>query len=148
MTQLAEYYGGASLAVGDERFSDVGAAAAARGGVGAAAATFERDAEEAARVDAAAERGRRIASAGIPARDIAACAYCHGPDRVARNPLFPPLAGQPLRYLEEQLELWVREGGRGGTPYAHVMQEAAKELRPQEIRDVAAYYARLPVEDP
>lgn len=95
--------------------------------------------------DAAAalvERGRRLAIEGDAARDIASCAYCHGPERVARNPLFPAIAGQPRDYLVRQLELWVA-GGRGGTRFAHVMSEAVGELTPADIEALAAYYAEL-----
>ena len=34
--------------------------------------------------------------------------------------------------------------GRGGTPYAHLMERAAAQLEPGDIRDLAAYYANLP----
>lgn len=100
-------------------------------------------ADDAAATERLRERGRLIAADGIPSRDVAPCAYCHGPEQVARNPLFPRLAGQPRTYLERQLELWTA-GGRAGTDYAEVMYEAAKELEPDEVAAVAAYYAALP----
>ncbi|MBN1236949.1 MAG: c-type cytochrome [Gammaproteobacteria bacterium] len=90
--------------------------------------------------------GRRIATEGFALRGVAPCAYCHGPDPVARNPLFPDLAGQPQRYLARQLEQWTRGGGRGGTEYAEVMYEAARRLEPDEIDAVAQYYASLPTQ--
>jgi cytochrome c553 len=101
---------------------------------------------DAAAAQATLEQGRLIAAEGVAARGVAPCAHCHGPEQVAQNPLFPPLAGQPQRYVERQLEQWLRDGGRGGTPYAEVMSKAVKRLSSEEIEAVAAYYASLPVQ--
>jgi cytochrome c553 len=87
-------------------------------------------------------RGESIAQRGIPERDVPACAACHGPGATRRNPIFPVLAGQHAEYLALQLTLFQKEE-RGGTSYAHLMRSAAAALTPEEIRDVAAYYAAL-----
>jgi cytochrome c553 len=94
-------------------------------------------------LDAAARRGRAIALDGVPTRDVPACAHCHGPNVVADNPLFPPLAGQPADYLRAQLELWAADRRGGGTPYADLMRYAVGRLDASEVADVAAYYAAL-----
>jgi cytochrome c553 len=89
------------------------------------------------------ERGRAIATGGLPERRIPSCIDCHGPTAEPRNPHYPTLAGQPAGYLVQQLELFKKDH-RGGTPYAHLMQEVAPRLTPQEIESVAHYYASLP----
>jgi cytochrome c553 len=92
-----------------------------------------------------AQRGRAIAHEGVPRRNVPACVHCHGPAAAANNPLFPRLAGQDEAYLVAQLELW-SEGIRGGTAWAVVMNEVARDLEPDEIRDVAAWFASQPAE--
>ena len=89
------------------------------------------------------ERGRKLAMEGDGLRRIPACSQCHGPGAKEHNRLYPTLAGQPASYLALQLQLFAR-GGRGGTPYAHLMERAAAKLEPGDIRDLAAYYANLP----
>ncbi|MEW6297621.1 MAG: c-type cytochrome [Thermodesulfobacteriota bacterium] len=91
----------------------------------------------------AIERGKEIASRGIPGQRVPACVHCHGPGATRRNPAYPELAGQYADYLALQLELF-RKGHRGGTAYAHIMHEVADELTPEQMRDVALYYASLP----
>ena len=92
---------------------------------------------------AAVARGRQLALRGDGTRRIPACVGCHGPERGDRNRMYPEIAGQHPAYLALQLQLFAR-GGRGGTRYAHVMERAAAGLEPDEIRDLAAYYASLP----
>jgi len=93
--------------------------------------------------EAARRRGEIIARRGIPAQGVPACTHCHGPGAVARNPLFPALAGQHADYLVTQLELW-RAGRRGGTSYAPLMTTVAGRLEAGQMRDVAAYFSSLP----
>ncbi len=90
----------------------------------------------------AIRRGRKLAREGDGARRIPACGQCHGPDASERNRLYPDLAGQPASYLALQLQLFAK-GGRGGTRYAHLMERAAARLEPDDIRDLASYYASL-----
>ena len=90
----------------------------------------------------AVERGREIAVLGIPSKRVPACASCHGPSSTPRNPIYPNLAGQHAEYLALQLELFKKDI-RGGTPYAHIMRSVAARLTPEQIRDVALYYASL-----
>lgn len=97
----------------------------------------------------AIERGRAIAHDGIPSQRVPACVDCHGPGAPRRNPVYPDLAGQHADYLVLQLTLFQKEL-RGGTAYAHLMRPVATRLTPEQMRDVALYYASLtsPVDGP
>ncbi len=88
-------------------------------------------------------RGRQLAEAGDGLRRIPACAACHGPGTGERNRMYPRIDGQYAGYIALQLRLF-REGGRGGTEFAPVMERAAAALSDRDIADVAAYYASLP----
>jgi cytochrome c553/cytochrome c5 len=90
----------------------------------------------------AIDRGRLIAQEGIPSQRVPACVACHGPGDIPRNPIYPTLAGQYADYLVLQLELFKNEN-RGGTAHAHLMRLVAPRLTPEQIRDVALYYASL-----
>jgi cytochrome c553 len=84
-------------------------------------------------------RGATIASRGVPERDIPACVECHGPTAHPKNPAYPRLAGQHVRYLREQLQL-LRERRRGGSANVTLMHVFVDRLRQDEIRDVTLYY--------
>jgi cytochrome c553 len=101
-----------------------------------------RDAD-ATNVDAsAAERGRTIATTGVPDRDIPACGECHGPTQAPKNPAYPKLSGQYVRYLTSQLTL-LQERRRGGSPHVNLMHVFVDRLRPSVISDVAQSYSSL-----
>jgi cytochrome c553 len=91
----------------------------------------------------ALERGKAIARHGIPSQRVPSCMHCHGPGTAHRNPMYPELAGQYADYLVLQLELFKR-AQRGGSAYAHLMSPVATRLTPEQMRDVALYYASLP----
>jgi cytochrome c553 len=93
----------------------------------------------------AVQRGELIATEGIRAQRVPACVECHGPRASRAKPEYPRLAGQPAKYLEAQLTLF-REGQRGGSDHAHLMQPIASRLKPEQARDVAAYFASLAAE--
>ena len=92
---------------------------------------------------AAIARGRQLAERGVPARGVPSCIHCHGPKRSPRNPMYPGITGQYASYLKQQLELFTA-GTRGGSAYAHVMHSAAQRLTPEQMQDLADYYASLP----
>lgn len=85
------------------------------------------------------EHGRRIAHEGIRERRVPACVECHEPSGRRTNPAYPSLAGQPVAYLVRQLELF-KDGHRGGSSYAHLMQPVAARLEPEEMQAVARYF--------
>src|SRR5688500_13808665 len=90
----------------------------------------------------AIDRGEAIATIGIPERDIPACAECHGPSERPKNPSYPQLSGQHLRYLRSQLEL-LQGRRRGGTGNVNLMHVFVDRPHPDVIRDVTLYYATL-----
>ena len=91
------------------------------------------------------ELGRRIVLEGIPTQKVPACRSCHGERGRKKNPFYPYLAGQPEWYLSEQLQLW-KEGERGGTQYAHLMDEIARQMTKEQIDAVSAWYAEQPAD--
>jgi cytochrome c553 len=89
---------------------------------------------------AAVARGAALALRGVPERDIPACVECHGPTDQPKNPAYPRLEGQDLRYLRQQLRL-LQERRRGGSPRVNLMHAFVDRLRPDDIDDVTLYYA-------
>lgn len=84
----------------------------------------------------------RLYGQGDPARGLASCASCHGPQGQGDGAANPPLAGQPAPYLAEQLAAWRRSERRsdGG----NVMLEISRRLSPPEAAALARYAASLP----
>jgi cytochrome c553 len=93
--------------------------------------------------DGSIARGRTIATGGVPERDIPACAECHGPTTLPKNPAYPKLSAQHVRYLVSQLRL-LQERRRGGTANVNLMHIFVNRLQEDDIRDVASYYSALP----
>ena len=53
------------------------------------------------------ETGKKRAVEGdFSTRGLPACVQCHGPGGLGVGSIFPPLAGQPFKYIEEQLAAW------------------------------------------
>ncbi|MET0582508.1 MAG: c-type cytochrome [Pseudoxanthomonas sp.] len=67
-----------------------------------------------------------------------ACAACHGADGNSSDPQDPRIAGQSERYAAHQMAL-IASGQRGGPAVA--MVPFVKDLSPQDMRDIAAYFA-------
>ncbi|MGD8587385.1 MAG: c-type cytochrome [Chromatiales bacterium] len=86
------------------------------------------------------ETGKQLAMQGN-GKGAAPCVGCHGADgggNAAAN--FPRLAGLDGDYLAKQLQDFI-----SGTRNNPIMQPIASALSKQEIDDVAAYYASLPL---
>jgi cytochrome c553 len=88
--------------------------------------------------------GKRIFEDGIPERNVAACAACHGPNAEGRGQ-FPRLAGQLYPYTIKALSNWSSERGQipGKPDVSVVMAPVAHSLSRQEIEAVAAYVGTL-----
>ncbi|MCE2949762.1 MAG: c-type cytochrome [bacterium] len=69
-----------------------------------------------------------------------ACAGCHGADGNSAIPANPTLAGQHAGYTAKQLANF-----KSGERKNAIMQGFAAALSPQDMLDVAAFYARQPV---
>jgi cytochrome c553 len=67
------------------------------------------------------------------------CAACHGANGVSVGPAIPNLAAQRAAYLEAQLKA-LKEGARKNP----IMNAIAAQLTPEEMANVAAYFASLP----
>jgi cytochrome c553 len=88
------------------------------------------------------EAGRIIAMQGVSDGGIPPCLACHHPDAL---PIYPRLAGQSARYIENQLRLW-RSVETRHTPTAAIMAPIVQRLTDPQIEAVAAYFASLPAE--
>ena len=69
----------------------------------------------------------------------AVCAACHGATGVSVSDAIPNLAAQRAGYLEAQLK-----GLKEGTRKNAIMNAIASQLTPEDIANVAAYFASLP----
>ena len=75
---------------------------------------------------------------GAPMRNIAPCASCHG--GIERKPGAPWMESMPKEYLVAELNAFAR-GTRRNDALAQ-MRNMARSLTPQEIDEVASFYAR------
>ncbi len=87
-------------------------------------------------------------TAGLAQADAAAgknkaraCAVCHGVLGLSSAPDTPSLAGQPERYLADQLKAY-----RSGKRHHEVMAVMARPLSDDDIADLSAWFASLVVE--
>ncbi len=75
------------------------------------------------------------------------CVACHGADGNSQITTYPKLAGQHAKYIEKQLKdlkLGMSSGGKQGR-YDPVMSAMAMPLSEEDMADVAAYFASLPI---
>jgi len=103
--------------------------------------------------------GAWIALRGAWDRNIPECTLCHGPSGLGVGNVFPPLAGQPTSYLENQLKSWkgnppAKAGKRAAKAPVNtgitrqndpngLMQHIAASLTDAEIKAVAEYFGNL-----
>ncbi len=86
--------------------------------------------------------GAELALHGRWSQNVPACTRCHGEAGVGVGERFPPLAGQPSRYIESQLLAW-QQGTRHGEPLG-LMQGIASHLSASDVHAVAAYFGVPP----
>ncbi|MGZ5179816.1 MAG: c-type cytochrome [Ramlibacter sp.] len=87
-----------------------------------------------------------LAGRGDDARQVQACANCHGPQGIGDAASNPYLAGQHANYLTATLAAW-KSGDRNNDPSGQ-MPRIAKALTDDEVRTLVAYYAGLPAPAP
>ena len=93
-------------------------------------------------VDAAVlAAGEQLAERGDTARQLVACANCHGPLGIGLPPAIPSLAGQTSGYLSAQLKAW--QQGERSNDDGGLMAAVANRLNDTDIAAVAAYYATV-----
>lgn len=71
------------------------------------------------------------------------CVLCHGEDGRSRTPVAPNLAGQNAAYMERALHRF-QTGQRDGDG----MNAVARVLTPDDIRELAEWYATQPCASP
>jgi cytochrome c553 len=71
----------------------------------------------------------------VPAA-VATCQACHGRDGVGIVGIYPTLSGQHADYLEQTLNDY-----RKGTRKNGIMAPFASQLKPEEVKEVAEYFA-------
>ncbi|EEX95576.1 cytochrome c4 precursor [Vibrio orientalis CIP 102891 = ATCC 33934] len=77
------------------------------------------------------------------------CVACHGADGNSQLAMYPKIAGQHAKYIEKQLKefkLGMTSGGKQGR-VDPVMGGMAMPLSEQDMKDLAVYYASLPISD-
>ena len=68
-----------------------------------------------------------------------ACAGCHGTDGVSAGPAAPTIAGMSAEALEERMTAY-----REGTMHSTIMARIAKGYTEEEVKAMAAHFAKLP----
>ncbi len=85
------------------------------------------------------ERGETLATRGDPAKNIPACAACHGKAFGGMQPGIPGLVGLNFDYIAAQLSAWKTGARRANAP--DCMHEVATRLVATDISAVAKWLA-------
>jgi len=85
------------------------------------------------------ERGEDLALRGKPEYGLPACVSCHGPKGEGFGAVFPPLAGQPLQYLIQQIDKW--QTGKRDNDHLSLMKNVAVQLTDGDKVNVASYFS-------
>jgi cytochrome c553 len=91
-------------------------------------------------------RGEALARRGDAAREVPACADCHGSQLTGALPSMPGLLGLPRDYVIAQLGAW-RTGARHAVA-PDCMSEVARRLSPEDLLAVATWLSAQPVPQP
>ena len=86
------------------------------------------------------QAGRAIFETGVSAKNIPACATCHGPEGKGNGDV-SRIAGQHADYLMKQLVVFQRTDER---PEGSVMKVIAHDLTREDIENVAAFAPAMP----
>ena len=88
--------------------------------------------------------GQQIYRGGLPARGVAACIACHGPNG-AGNPLaaYPRISAQHAAYTTKQLNAYAAGDRRSDVDVNQMMRNVAGLLFEDEIRALASYVQGL-----
>jgi cytochrome c553 len=89
------------------------------------------------------ERGRVLTTAGDAAKNLPACAACHGSALTGTAPAIPGLLGVPRDYLNAQFGAWSNKARRAQSP--DCMAQVASRLSAEDLGAVTAFLAAQPV---
>jgi len=87
-------------------------------------------------------RGQDIVLHGAPARQVPACAACHGSKLTGMEPAIPGLVGLHADYISAQIGAW-RSGSRHAIA-PDCMHEIATRLTDEDVNAVAAWLSTQP----
>jgi cytochrome c553 len=90
----------------------------------------------------ALEKGKTLVTTG--GADTIACVFCHGPD-LRGLALVPPLRGRSPSYIARQLHDFQQQTRHG--PWAPLMTQVVAHLTADDIVNLSAYIASLPVNE-
>lgn len=96
----------------------------------------------AAKAAANAERGRVLSEIGDDSKEVQACANCHGPGGLGKQPAYPYLAGQHASYLTAAMVEW-KNGSRKTDPSGQ-MPHVAMQLADADVAALSAYFSAQP----
>nr|WP_226467136.1 c-type cytochrome [Hydrogenophaga taeniospiralis] len=88
-------------------------------------------------------RGEALVRHGDPARELPACAACHGAALTGVSPAVPGLLGLPRDYLVGQLGAWQTGLRQAFAP--DCMAHVAKRLAPADVAAVSSWLAAQPL---
>lgn len=88
-------------------------------------------------------RGEALVRHGDPARELPACAACHGAALTGVSPAVPGLMGLPRDYLVGQLGAWQTGLRQAFAP--DCMAHVAKRLAPADVAAVSSWLAAQPL---
>jgi cytochrome c553 len=91
---------------------------------------------------AQAARAQQLVQHGDAARDVPACAQCHGADLAGHDPSIPSLLGLPRQYMTAQFGAW--RNGRLRAIEPDCMSEIARRLDAKDVPLLAAWLAQQP----
>jgi cytochrome c553 len=89
-----------------------------------------------------AERGRVLSEIGDNGKDVQACANCHGPGGMGKQPAYPYLAGQHAGYLTAAMGEW--KNGSRKTDSSGQMPHIAMQLADADVAALSAYFSAQP----
>jgi len=92
------------------------------------------------------QRGRQLALEGDAAKQLPACAACHGAALTGVLPATPGLLGLPRDYLIGQLGAWVTQQRQAHAP--DCMADISRRLNGSDLGAVSAWLASQPVPAP
>jgi cytochrome c553 len=88
------------------------------------------------------DRGRLLSEVGDDSKGVQACANCHGPGGLGKQPAYPYLAGQHASYMTAAMGEW-KNGSRKTDPSGQ-MPHVAMQLADADVTALSAYFSAQP----